>query len=67
MIIDMTAQDYLPDPTDSEGWEIEYEEWLAECANPDRALEEMCDEYENGTPEDRYLIQFEMHLLSGDR
>jgi hypothetical protein len=51
---------------DSEGWELGYDEWLAECANPDRALEEMCEAYENGKPEDRYLIQFEMRLLSGE-
>ena len=66
MHIEMTEQNQFPNPVDSEGWEIGYEEWLADYANPSRALEQMCEDYENGKPEDRYLIQFEMRLLSGE-
>jgi len=53
-------------PVDSDGWELGYEEWLAECANPDHALREICERYEHGEPEERWLIQYEMHLLSGE-
>ena len=63
---------FTGNPTDSDGWELGFEEWLSDLwCDPTYVLEDIAqaefnDTYENGTPEERHLIQYELHLLSNE-